>query len=265
LAKEGFKTFQGLASDERNMHVESINTILYNPKHIIAKYIGQTNITKCQEEAKKTQLTVEELRILLSKITRSRFVQLTGPPYRIKYHTQFLQEFNRITEFEQPRTQSQENPTTAKQNQEDSDDESTIVPPSVIQATTPTPTEPSIKKSHRNDETEENQVTLRQIWTPRPTQVLEFDAEATQPEESGLTEEEIERQRKLAAVVNPYSQRKIRKTPMVTPQKVQTHTKNKYLESATRTNLKDPPKYPTPDKAPTQELEDIVTNNTYNC
>jgi hypothetical protein len=26
-----------------------------------------------------------------------------------------------------------------------------------------------------------------------------------------------------------------------------------------RTNLKDPPKYPNPDKAPTQELEDIVT------
>jgi hypothetical protein len=72
LAKEGFKTFQGLASDECNMLVESINTILYNPKHVMSKYIGQTNnIAKCQEEAKETQLTVEELRILLSKITCS--------------------------------------------------------------------------------------------------------------------------------------------------------------------------------------------------
>jgi hypothetical protein len=191
LAKEGLKTFQGLASDERNMLVGSTNTILYNPKHVMSKYIGQTNIAKCQEEAKETQLTMEELRILLSKITRSRVVQLTGPPYRIKYHTEFLQEFNKVTEFEQPRSLSQENPTTATQNQEDSDDESTMIPPSITQALPPTQTEPFIKKSRRNKEAKDDQITLTQIWTPRPTQVLDFEIEATQEEEPGLMEEEI--------------------------------------------------------------------------
>jgi hypothetical protein len=132
-----------------------------------------------------------------------------------------------------------------------------IIPPSEIQASTPTLIEPSIKKSRKNNETEDDQVTLTQIWTPHPTQVLDFEIEATQEEEPGLTEEEIEQQQKLAAVVNPYLQRKAKKTPMVT---LITHTKNKSIESATGTNLKDPSKYPTPDKAPTQELEDIMMN-----
>jgi hypothetical protein len=38
--KEGFKTFQGLASDAQNMLISSINTILYQPKHVMAQYIG---------------------------------------------------------------------------------------------------------------------------------------------------------------------------------------------------------------------------------
>jgi hypothetical protein len=79
-----------------------------------------------------------------------------------------------------------------------------------------------------------------------------------------LMEKEIECCRKLAAVVNPYSQSKEKPTPMVTPQKLPTHTKPK-MALTPRTKLKDPPIYsPLPptqhnqDMNPTEELEKIV-------
>jgi hypothetical protein len=194
-----------------------------------------------------------------------KYVQLTGPPYPIKYHTTFLKRFQGNIEQDQPKAQSQE---TKMSNNKDQhlDNKSTIAPPNVRNTTTP-PTEPDVKRP-RTDELEDPQTTQTQIWTPRPTQVLNFETEADdkQQDNKELTEIEQERRRKLAATTNPYSQSKQQRTPMVTPQKTCTHTKLKSISDTPRTNLKDPPA-PTPrninnelEQDPTQELEEIVTN-----
>jgi hypothetical protein len=104
---------------------------------------------------------------------------------------------------------------------------------------------------------------------PKPPRTLNFMQDAmvkSIDDEDGLKELEMERRRKLAAIVNPYLSSKQQCTPMVTPQKLTTHTKNK-IETTPRNNLKDPPMYSPlpitqndPDTAPTQELEAIVQN-----
>jgi hypothetical protein len=121
------------------------------------------------------------------------------------------------------------------------DNESTIVPPNVQNTTTP-PTEPYVKRPRRTDELEDPQTTLTQIWTPRPTQVLNFETEADnkQQDNEEQMEKEQERCRKLAAITNPYSQSKQQQTPMVTPQKTCTHTRSKSISDTPRTNRKDP-------------------------
>jgi hypothetical protein len=87
----------------------------------------------------------------------------------------------------------------------DTDDKSTIVPPSTIQTTTPPQTKPNIKKPCTNDGTDDQQTTSTQIWTPRPTQVLDFDSEMNENANKGKTEIKRERRQKLAAITNPYS------------------------------------------------------------
>jgi hypothetical protein len=229
----------------------------------MAQFIGRTNVQQYQAEVKEMDLTTEQLRKLLAKITRARFVKLTGPPYRIKYHTDFLKEFYIPTGTEQTRSQSQEISEPTIQNQSELDDDSTVIPPSVIQ--TPRQSEPNVKKPRTHEPME--QTTLTQQWTPRKPQILDFDtaAKATQEEdEEDLMEIEKERRRKLEMVVNPYSQSKQKRTPMVTPQKITTHTKKKPGLSM-KTNLKDPAIYSpltatqlNPDRDPTKELKAIV-------
>jgi hypothetical protein len=262
LAKEGFKTFQGLAADERSMLIKSIETILNDPKDVMSKYIGKHRMRERKQEFTEKELTLEELRVLLSKIIRDKYVQLTGPPYRIKFHTTFLSRFNDTQKQEQHKTHSQDTNSDPKEEQDNSDDDSTIVPPMVIQTAT-TPKDMSIRTPRRENETDD-QRTLTQIWTPRPTQTIIFDAadnDEGYDEEQELTNIETERRRKLAAVVNPY---KSPRKPMVTPQKPTTNTKTNETDSNPRPNLKNPPAYSLREniaQTPTlQELETIALN-----
>jgi hypothetical protein len=92
-------------------------------------------------------------------------------------------------EQEQPKAQSQET-KMSNNNDQHSEDKSMIVPPSIQTTTTP-PTEPYTKRPCRTDKKEDPQATLTQIWSPRPTQVLDFKAEANdkqQGNESDITE-----------------------------------------------------------------------------
>jgi hypothetical protein len=264
LAKEGFKTFQGLAADERHMLINSIHTILDDQRHEMAQYIGRVNSKKYQEEAAHdSELSMDELRVLVAKVTRTKYVKLTGPPYRIKYHTDFLKQFQPNAGIDQPGSQTQTANISTQIEHVDSDDDSTVIPPNVIK--TPTRTEQALKKPRTQEQME--QTTLTQQWTPRPTQELDFDIEVSEEQnetQQDLTEEELERRRRLAAVVNPYSQSKAKRTPTVTPQKLTPHTKPK-AAPLPRTNLKDPPIYsplaatqPNKNNNPMAELEEIV-------
>jgi hypothetical protein len=90
LAKEGYKSFQGLAADKRTMILDAIKTSLSNPTNDMSKFVGRVKVKKFQQEIQNPDLTMNELQIMLLEVVQMKYVQLTGPPYQIKYHTALL-------------------------------------------------------------------------------------------------------------------------------------------------------------------------------
>jgi hypothetical protein len=142
----------------------------------------------CTSDLLSFRITNDELQRHV--VIWEKYVQLTGPPYQLRYHTTFLVRFNNTVGQEQQRSQSPAMSPTGREGQ-DMNNESTIVPPSTIQTTTPPQTKPNMKKPCTNDGTNDQQTTLTQIWTPRPTQVLDFDLEMNKATNKGETESAV--------------------------------------------------------------------------
>jgi hypothetical protein len=68
LAKEGYKSFQGLAADERTMILDAIKTSLSNPTNDMSRFVGRVKVKKFQQEIQNPDLTMDELQIMLSEV-----------------------------------------------------------------------------------------------------------------------------------------------------------------------------------------------------
>jgi hypothetical protein len=84
----------------------------------MSKYIGKLKTKECKQELNDQDLKLDELCVLLSKVIREKYVQLTGPPYRLRYHTTFLARFNNTMGQEQQRSQSPVMSPTGKEGQD---------------------------------------------------------------------------------------------------------------------------------------------------
>jgi hypothetical protein len=60
LAKEGYKSFQGLAADERTMILNAIKTSLSNPTNDMSKFMGRVKVKKFQQEIQNPDLTMDD-------------------------------------------------------------------------------------------------------------------------------------------------------------------------------------------------------------
>jgi hypothetical protein len=213
LAKEGFKTFQGLANDERNMIIQAINTLLHNDKDKMRRLLTQHTIRTYKRKAMNEDLTLDELRDFLLEVAKENFVQSTGEaPHRLKYHNKFLDKY--YASHDQTRTSSQETLNEPSNQEEispnkdrDIDDDSATVIPQME-------TEPHQKKPRTMDLTEDtNQTTLTQIWTPTrktyPTQTQEAQDEDID-DDSATTPSKTPKH--ITIIYNPYTGTK---TPMV--------------------------------------------------
>jgi hypothetical protein len=260
LAKEGFKTFQGLASDERTMLYQALNNILNDDKSKLRKFFVQKKIKEFKQQLQNDELTLDELRDILVEIVKPTYVQNTEAPHRIKYHSQFLEKY--YGNQEHGKHSSQESKTVMTDSSEEQQDEERDIDDDSI--TVIPDTEPNLKKP-RTTTTKEDQTTLTQIWTPtrqaRMTQQDDQDEDVNE----GTGDEDYRTPKQRPPITNPYAKKKA--NTIVTPQKTQTntHTKPKQGLPHDTANLKSPPSYSIIPQTQTEaalsrELIDMVHN-----
>jgi hypothetical protein len=127
---------------------------------------GQATQQQYPQDARAADSTLDQPPNILAHM---RFVQLTDPPHRIKYNTDFLAKYHNLEAYGQPCLASQDIILT--QRNEDLDNKETILPPS-------TPIAHSLAKKARMDDTDEDmyQTTLTQQWQRTTmTQMPEID------------------------------------------------------------------------------------------
>jgi hypothetical protein len=56
----------------------------------MSKLVGRAKVRKFQQEIQNLDLTMDEILVILLEVVQMKYVQLTGSPYQIKYHTTFL-------------------------------------------------------------------------------------------------------------------------------------------------------------------------------
>jgi hypothetical protein len=106
LAKEGFKTFQGLAANEQSMILDAIDTMLNDNKDKMRRFMGMNTVRMYKRKIQNDDLTIEELLEILVTVAKAEYVPSTGEaPHRLKYNTKFLTKYYPAQEQIRPGTQ----------------------------------------------------------------------------------------------------------------------------------------------------------------